>query len=157
MSLFCDSGYDHDGADWWWYQPSDEAPLATKRSRKCCSCGEKVGVGDTARKVQRFRPTSERCNYIEESIYGDEVPLADWYLCETCGDLADSLSELGFCYHLGDGESLKQQIADYRRDEGTALTHNVRSQATDAALSRQVACTDGLCGNGNYGEQKDGR
>ncbi len=24
------------------------------------------------------------------------------------------------------------------------LTHNVRSQATDAALSRQVACTDGL-------------
>jgi hypothetical protein len=95
--------------------------------------------------VQRFRPTSERCNYIEESIYGDEVPLADWYLCETCGDLADSLSELGFCYHLGDGESLKQQIADYRRDEGTALTHNVRSQATDAALSRQVACTDGLC------------
>jgi hypothetical protein len=48
MSLFCDSGYDHDGADWWWYQPADEAPLITKRSRKCCSCGEKVGVGDTA-------------------------------------------------------------------------------------------------------------
>ena len=31
----------------------------------------------------------------------------------------------------------------------TKLTSNVRSQATDAALSRQVACTDGLCGNGS--------
>lgn len=116
MSLFCDAGYDHDGADWWWYQPDDEAPLATKRSRKCCSCGQKVGVGETARKVRRFRPTSERCNYIEESIYGDEVPLADWYLCETCGDLADSLGELDFCYNLG-GESLQQQIAEYRETE----------------------------------------
>ncbi len=123
MSLFCDSGYDHDGADWWWYQPSDDAPLTTKRSRKCCSCGEKVGVGDTARKVARYRPATE----FEEmrGIASDEVPIADWYLCETCGDLADSLSELGFCYHLGNGESLKQQIADYRRDEGTPiLTHN---------------------------------
>jgi hypothetical protein len=60
-------------------------------------------------------------------IASDEVPIADWYLCETCGDLADSLSELGFCYHLGNGESLKQQIADYRRDEGAPiLTHNVQ-------------------------------
>ena len=133
MSLFCDARYDHDGADWWWYQPADEAPLATKRSRKCCSCGEKVGVGDTARKIRRFRPTSERCNYIEESIYGDEVPLADWYLCEKCGDLADSLGELGFCYSLGGGESLQQQIAEYRREEADArerlaemrTTHNV--------------------------------
>ena len=43
MSLFCDAGgYDTDGADWWWYQPAAEAPLATKRSRKCCSCGQKA-------------------------------------------------------------------------------------------------------------------
>jgi hypothetical protein len=121
MSLFCDSGYDHGGADWWWYQPADEAPLTTKRSRKCCSCGEKVGVGDTARRILRYRPATE---FEEMRSLGDEMPLADWYLCETCGDLADSLSELGFCYHLGNGESLKQQIAEYRRDEGTALTHN---------------------------------
>ena len=121
MSLFCDAGYDHDGADWWWYQPADEAPLATKRSRKCCSCGEKVGVGETAREIRRYRPATE---WEEMRGLGDEVRLADWYLCETCGDLADSLSELGFCYHLGNGESLKQQIAEYRRDEGTALTHN---------------------------------
>jgi hypothetical protein len=110
MSLFCET----DGADWWWYQPAEEAPLATKRSRKCCSCGEKVSVGDTARKVQRYRPATEW----EEmrGIACDEVPMADWYLCETCGDLADSISELGFCYNLG-GKSLKDQIAEYRETE----------------------------------------
>lgn len=114
MSLFCDAGYDStDGADWWWYQPDDEAPLATKRSRKCCSCGAKVSVGDTARKVRRYRPATE---WEEMRGLGDEVQLADWYLCETCGDLADSISELGFCYSLGDG-SLAEQIAECRREE----------------------------------------
>jgi hypothetical protein len=130
MSLFCDaSGYDTDGEDWWWHQPADEAPLATKRSRKCCSCGAKVGVGETARKVARYRPATE----FEEmrGIACDEVPLADWYLCETCGDLADSLAELGFCYDIG--ENLAKQIAEYRREEAAhreyMKTHNARHEA----------------------------
>ncbi len=118
MSLYCELDYDGSDGDWWWFGPDEEAPLATKRSRKCCSCGTKVGVGDTARKVRRARPPSERCNYIEESIYGDEVPLAAWYMCETCGDLADSLSELGYCYSLGD-RSLQAQIREYHADNGT--------------------------------------
>ena len=128
MSLFCDAagGYDSDRADWWWYQPDQEAPLATKRSRKCCSCGQKVGVGETARKIERYRPATEW----EEmrGIACDSVPLADWYLCETCGDVADSLAELGFCYTLGD-ESLQKQIAEYRREEAAHAermkAHNV--------------------------------
>lgn len=126
MSLYCDaSGYDTDGADWWWYQPAAEAPLATKRSRKCCSCGEKIHVGEVARKVERYRPATEW----EEmrGIAGDEVQLADWYLCEACGDLTDSLKELGFCYSLGD-ESLQKQIAEYRSEEaahaGRMKAHN---------------------------------
>ena len=125
MSLYCAIDGDRDDADWWWYQPADEAPLATKRSRKCCSCGAKVGVGETARKVARYRTATE----FEEmrGIACDEVPLADWYLCETCGDLADSLSELGFCYDIG--ENLAKQIAEYRREEaahrGYMKTHNV--------------------------------
>ena len=66
--------------------------------------------------VERYRSPSERCNYIEEAIYGDEVPLAPWFLCETCGDLALSLDELGFCFDLG-GDSLKDQIKEYREIE----------------------------------------
>ena len=34
MSLFCGTDGDHDGADWWWYKPSDDAPLTTKRSKR---------------------------------------------------------------------------------------------------------------------------
>jgi len=129
MSLFCDAGgYDTDVADWWWYQPADEAPLATKRSRKCCSCGAKIGVGETARKVKRYRPATE---WEEMRGFGDEVPLADWYLCEKCGDLADSLAELGFCYTLGD-DSLAKQIDEFRREEAAhrerMKTHNDQHQ-----------------------------
>ncbi len=125
MSLFCDSGYEGDDVAWWWYKPKDEAPLATKRSRKCCSCGERIAVGSVARKIRRFRSPTE----FEETrgLYGDEVPMPDWYLCETCGDIADSLAEVGFCYTLGD-ESLKEQIEEYRREEAQrreyTMTHN---------------------------------
>ncbi len=114
MGLSCDSGGDswNDG-DWWWHQPKTEAPLSTKRSRECCSCGERIRVGDVARKIERERHATDW-----EEIHGFDcdVSLADWYLCEKCGDLADSLSELGFCYSLG-GESLKQQIEVYRAEE----------------------------------------
>ena len=147
MSLFCDAGgYDTDGADWWWYQLAAEAPLETKRSRKCCSCGAKVCVGETARKVRRYRPATEW----EEmrGIACDEVPMTDWYLCEACGDLADSISELGFCYTLGNGESLKDQIAEYRETEAAERewqkTHNDLGNRR-AAFGASVL-TDGLAG-----------
>lgn len=112
MGLSCYCG-DTDGADWWWYGPQDEAPLTTKRKRKCCSCGRRIGVGDISRKVRRYRPPTE----FEETrgIRGDEVPMADWYLCEECGDLAESIADAGYCYSLG-GESLKSQIVEYRAE-----------------------------------------
>ena len=72
---------------------------------------------------------------------GDEVALADWYLCESCGDLADSIAELGFCYNLG-GESLQQQIAEYRETEAAEREwqkqHNGEHDRRTAALSPGV-------------------
>jgi len=32
---------------------------------------------------------------------------------------------------------------------GAEVKHNAELRPTDADLSRQVACTDGLCGNGS--------
>ncbi len=111
MSISCASNsFDSDGCDWYWYWHCEPITLQTKRGRKCCSCGEKIKVGDTASRVERFRGPN---NDIEEAIYGDKVELAPWYLCETCSDLALSLDELGFCFDLG-GESLKDQIKEYR-------------------------------------------
>lgn len=114
MSLYCDADGDYDDCDWWWVGPSQEEPLATKRSRRCCSCGAKISVGDVSRKVYRYRHPTE----FEENrgIASDEVALANWYLCEECGDLSDSLTELGFCYSLGD-DSLRQQIKEYKNEQ----------------------------------------
>jgi hypothetical protein len=113
MSLSCDSGYDVDG-DWWWIGPYQEEPLSTRRARKCCSCKAKISIGEISRKVERYRKATE----FEETrgISDGEVQIANWYLCETCGDLSDSLTELKFCYTLGD-DSLKKQIIDYRRED----------------------------------------
>jgi hypothetical protein len=128
MSLFCEVG--GDDTAWWWYPPSHEEPLATKRSRKCCSCDHKIDVGDTARKVPRYRPPTLFED--KHGIAGDEVPLADWYLCETCGDLADSISEAGLCYRLG-RDSLRDQIAEHRREEA-ARTVTTSTQQTGEQL-----------------------
>lgn len=139
MGLSCYCG-DTDGADWWWYGPQDEAPLGTKRSRKCRSCGAKIGVGDIARKVRRFRPPTE----FEETrgIHGDEVPLADWFLCEECGDLADSIEELGFCYNLG-GESLKDQINECRAEEAL-IRHQEAIRAKQSSNAKVQAAGEGV-------------
>ncbi len=117
MSIYCSSGGDWDGdGDWYLYAPKDEAPLATKRSRKCCSCKTKIKVGDIARQVERARPPTEWEE--DRGIAYDEVFLAPWYLCETCGDLVESLTEIGYCYHLG-VESIAYQIKEYIAEGGT--------------------------------------
>jgi hypothetical protein len=111
MSLYCP--VDEGSCDWYWILRDELAPLATKRSRKCCSCGERIAVGNPARTVKRHRPATD---WEECRGFGDEIALAPWYLCETCGDLADSVHELGFCFNLG--ENIKAQIAEYRAENG---------------------------------------
>ena len=51
---------------------------------------------------------------MEEQIYGDEVPLATWYLCERCAGIFLSLEELGLCAQPD--ESMDAQLAEYHRD-----------------------------------------
>ncbi|MCF8156331.1 MAG: hypothetical protein K9K35_10035 [Rhodoferax sp.] len=110
MSLSCP--FDGDEFEWWWEFETDTKPLATKRARKCRSCGARIAVGDQCGKVSRHRNPG---NEIEERIYGDEVPMPSWWLCETCTDLAAAVHEMGMCFEL-DGKSIKDQIAQYRRE-----------------------------------------
>jgi hypothetical protein len=113
MSLYCDSDMDGDGSEWYWTGPHEEAPLATKRGRRCCSCKTLIKVGEVSRLVERIRPATE----FEEmrGIAYDGVQMANWYLCEKCGDLADSLTDLKLCYTLGK-VSLKKQINEYMEE-----------------------------------------
>ena len=93
-----------------WYDAKDYTTLATKRARKCCSCGEKIDVGATCAEVPRFKvPESD----VEVRIYGEdgEVPRAPHYLCERCADIAFSLDDLGYC--MQPWEDQRELLAEY--------------------------------------------
>lgn len=111
MSLSCSCEWDGDG---WFYTPaSDFEPLNRKRSRKCCSCGGKIAVGDDSVKFRRFRgPNSD----IEERICGDEIEIATYFMCEECGGLYFSLVELGYCVQLSDGENMRDLVKQRGED-----------------------------------------
>ena len=95
LSCYCDGDYE------WYYEADDYAPLPTRRSRKCCSCGARIAVGDTAMRLACRRYAKDD---IERNIYGDDpdVPMPSLYLCETCADLHLSLIELGYCVNATD-------------------------------------------------------
>lgn len=81
--------------------------LNTKRSRKCCSCGCTIKPGEV---VAEFLRTKRPENDIEERIYGDEVPLATWFMCEECGGLFMAIEDQGFCISLTKGESMRSLV-----------------------------------------------
>ena len=74
-------------------------------------------AGDGVPELTRFR--GPRTDF-EERIYSDEVPLAAWHLCERCGDIYSSLTELGFC--VNPDESMDAQLAEYHRDYAKLTT-----------------------------------
>lgn len=118
LSCYCGDG----DYDWYYSAPEDRdgpayAPLDTKRSRRCCSCKQRIAVGDLAVRFERFRYAEYPS--VEANIYGEggEVPMPDWFMCERCGDLYYSLTELGFCINLGADSmpALVEEYADMRR------------------------------------------
>jgi len=111
--LTCSCG---DDFEWYYFGPDDYKSLATKRAKRCCSCGSLVRVGELCTSFDRYRGANDD---IEQRIHGDEVHLAAWYMCERCSDLYFSLEELGFCINLGsDMRDLVHEYAEmYGRDE----------------------------------------
>lgn len=117
MTLSCDCGW---GDPEWWYDDHKEvAPLDTKRMRRCCSCKERIAVGDDCKAFPRWRYPKE--GSIKERIYGDggEVPMPTWYLCDRCAGLYESLDDLGFCNLLGqDLRATAREYAEMQRAGG---------------------------------------
>lgn len=119
MSLSCEC--DWDDPDWWYDDSRPVEPLATKRSRRCVSCNDRIKVGDDCKEFTRWRHA--RYDTIEERIYGEggEVPMASWYLCDRCAGLYESLDDLGFCGLLGEKHDLREtcrEYADMQRQAG---------------------------------------
>lgn len=116
LTCSCDNDYWEPGAKLW-FGPKEYKPLATKRSRKCCSCGDRISIGDTCCEVPRVKvPDTE----IECRIYGEdgEIPLAPAHMCERCADLSFSLEELGYCAQpWEDQRDLVRDYADMHAPE----------------------------------------
>ena len=95
LSCECDNFEPEDGAVYWG-DIMDYALLETKRRRRCCSCKELINLGSLCCKVRKFRTASSE---IELKIYGEgtEILASVAYMCERCADIANSLSELGYC------------------------------------------------------------
>jgi len=104
--LSCSCDFDSDG--WYYYPPDDFSTFNRKRRKRCCSCNNLIDISASCVEFGRYRsPVS----YIEERIYGGEVELASWYLCEWCGEMFFNLEARGYCMFLGD--RMKENIEDY--------------------------------------------
>lgn len=97
MSLSCSCEYYPEAGSVMWEWPTDYTPLNTKRSRNCCSCGDKIATGSLVAAFHRYKVPEYQ---IEINLYGedgDQGPhRATQYHCERCADLMFSLLDLGF-------------------------------------------------------------
>jgi len=132
MSLSCSWDYEWDGDGWYWIRREKVISkfhvagkvvfdieffqqLWTKRSRKCKSCGTKINPGDTCVEFERYRG----CRHdIEFRIYDETegVPIASWFLCESCGEIHANLDALGYCVDIQ--ENMPSLLAEYHHENG---------------------------------------
>ena len=121
---------DNDDADWFYDDTREVAPLATKRMRRCCSCKDRIAVGDDCKPFPRWRTVSYYSDpEVLVRIYGDggEFALPTWYLCDRCAGLYESLDSLGFCDLIG--QDLREVCREYGQMQREAGVY--RGQMTD--------------------------
>lgn len=118
LSCDCDWG----DYEWWFDDTSEVSPLATKRMRRCCSCKDRIAVGDECKAFRRWRNVNEYSDpEVVVRIYGDggEQSIPTWYMCDRCAGLYESLNGLGFCGLLGqDLREVCREYAQMQRDAG---------------------------------------
>ncbi len=108
MSLACECDMD---CDWYYTAPKDFTELTTSKRQRCCSCRNLIDVGAISLTFESWRNPRDE---IEKRIYGEdgEVPMANKYMCESCGDIYFNLTALDFCVNLGD--SMKYLMIEYK-------------------------------------------
>ena len=102
MGLSCDCGWDDYD---WYYDVEDEERYALTDFR-CYGCGKHYFANSIIRRVREYEMDED----------GDEIILGYKRLCETCCDLYDSLTELGFCMSADQGfikEAHQEYISEY--------------------------------------------
>ena len=108
--LYCDSGYD-DGCEdgrWYYYHAHNFDNYQKKRRTRCCSCKSVISIDDVVVCFSRYR---NAISDIEEKIMGNEISLADYYLCEKCGEIYFNLQDLGYAIDIT--ASMSGYMAEY--------------------------------------------
>ena len=112
--LSCSGPYAFEDCGKWYYcSPNDFSLFDRKKRVRCCSCNTLIEIG--AQCVKFFRRRCPRSD-IEEKIYGSEIKLAPWFMCERCGEIFLNLDSLGYCIWLG--ENMQENLEDYWRLTG---------------------------------------
>jgi hypothetical protein len=136
MGLTCSCDFEWDGDGWCFTGETTQTTLGGKRAKKCISCGERIPVGAAALAHGRMRGPRDE---IEERIRGEEVPIASQHHCERCGDLHDSLVELGYCVNPSDDmRSLVMEYAETKAREA----ENTANRKFIAGERRGLGCLD---------------
>lgn len=122
MGLSCDCDYEPEPGDVCWWKARDFSTLESKRSKRCCSCGDKIRPGGTVAAFDRYKVPEHQ---IELNIWGDccdqGPPRATWYMCERCAGLFFSLDELGYCIDIRD--DMRELVKEYAATKEWERTH----------------------------------
>ena len=113
MSLSC-SCNEWDGDGWYWVLAEKTIargdgnvpreveyffPLESARAKRCCSCGEKIHPGALALRFNRWRGATA---FEYDRLGWEEVKIAPWFMCESCGEIFLNLDNVGYCIDISD-------------------------------------------------------
>lgn len=116
MSPLSCSYRDEENASWFFIPPNDFTLFEGPKRKRCCSCKELISIGALSLKFSCHRPPK---NEIEDRIYGEdgEIPIANKFLCEKCGDQFMNLEALGFCIDITENimDLLQEYVENYGR------------------------------------------
>jgi hypothetical protein len=114
MPLGCSCDFDLEPGQLTCYPDDDFSRLNASKRKRCQSCKKLINIGDY---VVRFNIAKIPEHEVECNIYGEdgEVPKADRYLCEQCGEIYFNLQSIGFeCIWVG--EDMMELLKDYHSD-----------------------------------------
>lgn len=103
MPLSCECEYEPESGVTYYTDPNDFSILETPRRQRCWSCKKLIELKSVVLKFVRFKiPDTD----MECLIYGEdgEIPRSSKYLCEPCGDIYFSLTDLKFCVNAEENQ-----------------------------------------------------
>lgn len=118
LSCVCNNDLDVGDFAWVYYDPRDFTITKTGRRKRCCSCEELINTCSPALEFERCRAPRHP---IEESIYGDEVDIASWWMCEKCGEIFLNLTSVGFCVNIIEND-MQSLLKEYHKLSGFKAT-----------------------------------